>query len=144
MTTAPRTGHTQLYLFGGGIHLQVTFQCTDLKTVTWRTSLNEVRQELVAPGLMMTIEFTIGGNNDDLSFTGLLFAFDEMSRQVGGGEEVGIAGGVPIKRNTTGEWSIVEEDGDASPAGQAYQVWLRGIDRGSSLPGSNDGIGNAM
>ena len=91
-------------------------------------------QELIAPGLMVSIQLTICGDKHELRLSCLLFTLDKVTWQVGGSEEIGIAGRIPVKRDAARKRSIIEEDSNAAAAGQAYQVRFCRINRRSSLP----------
>src|SRR5689334_14544625 len=98
VATTPGAWYAQLYLFGSRIHIHVAFEGADFKAVVRRTMMNQVSQKLVAPGLVVPIEFAVGGNEDQLRFSSITFALGEVFGQVAGGEEISVAGCVPIKR----------------------------------------------
>ena len=92
---------------------------------------------------MVSIQLTICGDNHELRLSCLLFTLDKVTWQVGGSEEIGIAGRIPVKRDAARQRAIIEKDGNAATARQGHQVWLCRINRRSSLPWSKHRIGNA-
>src|SRR2546425_2923332 len=97
--------------------------------------LDQVRQELITPGLVVPIEFTVGGNQDQLCFASTAFARHQVLRQVARGKQLRITRGIPIERDTARQWPIVEENGDTATIVQPHQVWLSRINGCSRLPG---------
>src|SRR5690349_16771729 len=82
MCTAPRTWLTNLHFLGCRVHTHIGFKRADLKAMIWCTMVDKVGEEFVTPRLMMPIEFTISGNENQLWFTSLLLALDDLSFQV--------------------------------------------------------------
>ena len=55
----PRARQAQCYFSGRGMQLHVLFERAELKAVGRRASMNQVHQEFVTPGFMVSIEFTV-------------------------------------------------------------------------------------
>src|SRR5437763_722698 len=101
-------------------------------------------QEFIAPRLVVSIQFAIRGDQDQLCLSALAFALRKVIGQVTGGEEVGIAGRIPVERDAARQGRIVEKDGDAAPIQQAHNVRLGWVYRRSCLPGSQDSIAHTI
>src|SRR2546428_13101855 len=76
----PRARHTQAHLSGGGIHMHVALQRTDFETIAGCPGLNEMCQEFITPGFMVSVEFTIGGYKTKLCLSCIAFALHKEFR----------------------------------------------------------------
>src|SRR5215469_5215080 len=126
------------------MHQHIAFQRAYLETIIWRSMLDQMIQELISPGPVVSIEFTIRGDKNQLSLTSIEFALYEMTGQVACREKIGITGCVPVERDTSGKRRVIEENGDTAAVAQPHQIRFRRIDRPNCLPGSQDSIGDAM
>src|SRR5260370_16629073 len=97
MRASPGAGLPQLHCPGCRVRAHIALQATDFEAISWRTSLNEVCQEFVAPGPVMSIQFAIGGYKNKLGYSCITFALLQVSRQVAACKELHLAGHIPIE-----------------------------------------------
>src|SRR5262249_2813680 len=136
MSTTPGAWLADLYLLCSRMHQHIAFESADLETIAWCAMLDEVGQELISPGLMVPIQFTIGRNHNQLRFSRLALALYKVFGQVRRRENVGVIGDVPIERDATGKRCIIKENCNTASITQRYDIRLCGIYRRRSLPGS--------
>src|SRR5258708_3553019 len=109
MPTTPCTWLTQLCCMCWWMQVYITLQRTYLKTVRGRAMLHQVGKKLIAPGLMVSIELTVCGNEDNLGLSYNSFGLCEMHWQVRSCEGIGVVGSIPIKGNATAAGCVEEE-----------------------------------
>ena len=113
-------------------HLHVAFQGADLESVGWRADTQKMCEELVAPGLVMPVEFAISGDRDQLGRAavragggvGAAREHQQWAGVPGADEAAGAArGGVRGQRRSRG----IEERDSEGVAGSDLAALLRAL-----------------
>src|SRR5215813_7763236 len=114
----------------------IAFQRTDFETIFWRSMVDQVIQELLSPGFVVPIEFTVRGDKDQLSLASVELALYEMRGQVACREKIRVTCCIPIERNASRKRRVIEETCDTAAIAQPHQVRFIRINRSDCLPGS--------
>src|ERR1700694_2763158 len=96
------------------MQLHVLFERAELKAVAGGARVNQVHQEFVAPGFMVSVEFTVCSNQNQLRFACITFALYQVPGQGVRGKQVGIGGGIPIRGDATRKRGVEEEASDTA------------------------------
>src|SRR5262245_32248185 len=94
---------------------QVAPQRRHGELVGLRASADKMRQEAVAPRLVVTVELAICCDQNQLVLVAGQLLWVEVVRQVGGGEGIGVARRVPVKGDAATEWAVIEEGDNTAP-----------------------------
>ena len=98
---------------------------------------------MVAEGLVVAVEFAIGGDGDELRLSALAFRVIDLTGKRGRGKAVGVVGGLGVERHGAAQMAVVEEGGDLASARQPHEIRLRRVDRLGGLPWRQDGVAHA-